>query len=105
MIRRPPRSTLFPYTTLFRSRGARNVPRDGDRVPVPREYAREPPVALGRFDFRRYSRDDHSGAERQARRGRGTLLAEVRFLAVLAQVEPAELLLYARLGTERALHE
>src|SRR5260370_15774131 len=26
MIRRPPRSTLFPYTTLFRSRGAR---RDG----------------------------------------------------------------------------
>src|SRR3712207_9467289 len=26
MIRRPPRSTLFPYTTLFRS-GARFVPR------------------------------------------------------------------------------
>src|SRR2546426_2021422 len=24
MIRRPPRSTLFPYTTLFRSRLARN---------------------------------------------------------------------------------
>src|SRR3712207_7111744 len=23
MIRRPPRSTLFPYTTLFRSRGTR----------------------------------------------------------------------------------
>src|SRR3712207_7820016 len=33
MIRRPPRSTLFPYTTLFRSRGAqlglaRRVDRD-----------------------------------------------------------------------------
>src|SRR3712207_9080097 len=29
MIRRPPRSTLFPYTTLFRSsRQRRNVPRD-----------------------------------------------------------------------------
>src|SRR5690348_17825517 len=28
MIRRPPRSTLFPYTTLFRSR---REPRDGDR--------------------------------------------------------------------------
>src|SRR2546422_6238442 len=27
MIRRPPRSTLFPYTTLFRSRAARD-PRD-----------------------------------------------------------------------------
>src|SRR2546422_8033054 len=28
MIRRPPRSTLFPYTTLFRSRGA-GVPGAG----------------------------------------------------------------------------
>src|SRR5256885_5400115 len=25
MIRRPPRSTLFPYTTLFRSLGLRNL--------------------------------------------------------------------------------
>src|SRR5258708_30569049 len=25
MIRRPPRSTLFPYTTLFRSVGTRNL--------------------------------------------------------------------------------
>src|SRR2546422_3505326 len=30
MIRRPPRSTLFPYTTLFRSRGRRSAP--GKRV-------------------------------------------------------------------------
>src|SRR5256885_8030260 len=29
MIRRPPRSTLFPYTTLFRSRrAATHLPRD-----------------------------------------------------------------------------
>src|SRR5258708_20152040 len=28
MIRRPPRSTLFPYTTLFRS----EVPRDRERL-------------------------------------------------------------------------
>src|SRR3989454_7235507 len=28
MIRRPPRSTLFPYTTLFRSRGHRGLLRD-----------------------------------------------------------------------------
>src|SRR5215813_12628709 len=27
MIRRPPRSTLFPYTTLFRSRGDPRSPR------------------------------------------------------------------------------
>src|SRR3712207_7358003 len=26
MIRRPPRSTLFPYTTLFRSLGLVNIP-------------------------------------------------------------------------------
>src|SRR5256886_17367652 len=28
MIRRPPRSTLFPYTTLFRSRGAGALAQD-----------------------------------------------------------------------------
>src|SRR5690348_17356128 len=28
MIRRPPRSTLFPYTTLFRSGCARDRPRE-----------------------------------------------------------------------------
>src|SRR3712207_7993221 len=31
MIRRPPRSTLFPYTTLFRSR-EREDQREADRV-------------------------------------------------------------------------
>src|SRR4051794_41476105 len=30
MIRRPPRSTLFPYTTLFRSRNARGAGASGD---------------------------------------------------------------------------
>src|SRR2546425_7129604 len=29
MIRRPPRSTLFPYTTLFRSRPLGRTPRRG----------------------------------------------------------------------------
>src|SRR3712207_7261282 len=31
MIRRPPRSTLFPYTTLFRSAGIRLLPADQSR--------------------------------------------------------------------------
>src|SRR5689334_23853880 len=31
MIRRPPRSTLFPYTTLFRSLHAGDVARIGER--------------------------------------------------------------------------
>src|SRR5256885_11515131 len=30
MIRRPPRSTLFPYTTLFRSRIARGCSHEAD---------------------------------------------------------------------------
>src|SRR3712207_7567567 len=47
MIRRPPRSTLFPYTTLFRSGGARAVRR---QAPLPRQGRRrgrvlgEPPA-------------------------------------------------------------
>src|SRR2546425_288020 len=32
MIRRPPRSTLFPYTTLFRSLGAADLPAGRDAV-------------------------------------------------------------------------
>src|SRR3989440_3941573 len=34
MIRRPPRSTLFPYTTLFRSRGEARPPRGAARGPA-----------------------------------------------------------------------
>src|SRR5256885_8104007 len=33
MIRRPPRSTLFPYTTLFRSPGCHRRPRPRRRAP------------------------------------------------------------------------
>src|SRR3712207_7678094 len=56
MIRRPPRSTLFPYTTLFRSEGAHvlqahrlmDVPRLlADNVEVVR--AAEAPLLLGTF--------------------------------------------------------
>src|SRR5258708_18962129 len=38
MIRRPPRSTLFPYTTLFRSSARRDEPRRWAR-PGPRRFA------------------------------------------------------------------
>src|SRR5947208_12750478 len=33
MIRRPPRSTLFPYTTLFRSRGVDPDARPAETLP------------------------------------------------------------------------
>src|SRR5256885_12384596 len=41
MIRRPPRSTLFPYTTLFRSEHRRAVPAPPDRL------AGHPPARTG----------------------------------------------------------
>src|SRR2546421_7610439 len=44
MIRRPPRSTLFPYTTLFRSR----PPRAGSSRPVRLDGIRRPQVARDR---------------------------------------------------------
>src|SRR5256885_4710461 len=49
MIRRPPRSTLFPYTTLFRSRGS--ALRDSRVVGLgsPRRRA-EPGSAFGHSD-------------------------------------------------------
>src|SRR3712207_8415416 len=35
MIRRPPRSTLFPYTTLFRSLGATDLLEDAELSVLP----------------------------------------------------------------------
>src|SRR6266508_6960816 len=46
MIRRPPRSTLFPYTTLFRSRPRPYLPSPGGHRPLRRGRAR-PRRALG----------------------------------------------------------
>src|SRR2546428_5282124 len=51
MIRRPPRSTLFPYTTLFRS-SARHAVLALDRI-----GDRFRPVAIGLADDHRRSRD------------------------------------------------
>src|SRR5256885_7169110 len=34
MIRRPPRSTLFPYTTLFRSAASGSISRSASSTPV-----------------------------------------------------------------------
>src|SRR3712207_7182667 len=59
MIRRPPRSTLFPYTTLFRSGegdpGAADRPARGHRAPglVLRERGRRLRVRPGRLRRRR----------------------------------------------------
>src|SRR5260370_31912563 len=51
MIRRPPRSTLFPYTTLFRS-PRRHRREGGSWTPVPRERARNGAAPVGALDSR-----------------------------------------------------
>src|SRR5256886_15216896 len=43
MIRRPPRSTLFPYTTLFRSRRSRQATEVGERRALPRPPRNDKP--------------------------------------------------------------
>src|SRR2546426_6452740 len=77
MIRRPPRSTLFPYTTLFRSR-AQTVPSDGqggaDAPPVGRRIVdlvvaehRRAGLAAERVD----AAVEHGGSESAPPRGHG----------------------------------
>src|SRR3712207_7385986 len=51
MIRRPPRSTLFPYTTLFRSEGAGSPPKWGSE-----DYLRG--LFGDRVDFHTLERED-----------------------------------------------
>src|SRR5256885_11216044 len=70
MIRRPPRSTLFPYTTLFRSRGERLaavascVAAGEGRTPLPRpqeqRQGRHPSAS------RRDRRADGAGRDRES---------------------------------------
>src|SRR5436190_10019457 len=74
MIRRPPRSTLFPYTTLFRSLpgvGLRGR-RPGDPLLGPREDdGRSPAVHLGRdLEDREHAGGGHGRRRRAADRRR-----------------------------------
>src|SRR5256885_12131758 len=56
MIRRPPRSTLFPYTTLFRSAECPEL------LVEPGELAREPAAFLLHVDLA-LERDEHRSEE------------------------------------------
>src|SRR3712207_8163751 len=57
MIRRPPRSTLFPYTTLFRSHATNNFPEfTGKLCPAPCEGScvlniTEAPVTIKQIEW------------------------------------------------------
>src|SRR3712207_8761592 len=72
MIRRPPRSTLFPYTTLFRSvgdlppQGVAAAPRPHLRLPVQRLVRPDHP-ALGRRRENLDHRSEEHTSELQSR--------------------------------------
>src|SRR6266568_9432266 len=73
MIRRPPRSTLFPYTTLFRSGppatcSTRGAGAPGPARPGPAPRRAEPPPASGAALSRRWRRP-RAGAAPLRRRG------------------------------------
>src|SRR2546429_7352769 len=57
MIRRPPRSTLFPYTTLFRSAG---------RLPEPERWC-QPAEVSGSLSAKRPLRSEEHTSELQSR--------------------------------------
>src|SRR3712207_8579618 len=63
MIRRPPRSTLFPYTTLFRSEDVRCHP-DADRVAAARDPLR---LLAGVVGHRQVLRSEEHTSELQSR--------------------------------------
>src|SRR2546421_3517093 len=78
MIRRPPRSTLFPYTTLFRSDEPRSLPqrnpnqvvwgdlgRDYTGGVVSQRLAREPVLAVAAVEVA--SRSEEHTSELQSR--------------------------------------
>src|SRR5262245_64567105 len=73
MIRRPPRSTLFPYTTLFRSRSANRGGRRWRRFralgPCARDGRRLAAPALGRNRLgREQARSEEHTSELQSLR-------------------------------------
>src|SRR5256886_16614560 len=66
MIRRPPRSTLFPYTTLFRSWDERDRMKEARRVLRPDSIRQECEASLRRLgveriDLYQFHRPDETG--------------------------------------------
>src|SRR3989442_3705687 len=61
MIRRPPRSTLFPYTTLFRSHFSRTEMRKMGSVPILRgDYSKAGLDYSVEQDWSAYTPEEHA---------------------------------------------
>src|SRR3712207_8924827 len=101
MIRRPPRSTLFPYTTLFRSRPRPPVlprarphrPRPGDQRPAPAPHGRPADDARVRQGDRKSTRLNSSHANisyavfcLKKKKKRSTGLTVINIRVILAHV-------------------
>src|SRR3712207_8936526 len=70
MIRRPPRSTLFPYTTLFRSDENASQKADSRTLEKWREYVvvcRESSDEDAQFHLQLYKRSEEHTSELQSR--------------------------------------
>src|SRR2546430_11804141 len=64
MIRRPPRSTLFPYTTLFRSRGVdRRTQRADGQPPPDKHVCRHTPIMTLKMGDRKSTRLNSSHSQ------------------------------------------
>src|SRR2546428_6204475 len=67
MIRRPPRSTLFPYTTLFRSVFQYRARTDGPRTQPPRDLPAPVAGVVAELAVRRRDLRPHGRFFRQSR--------------------------------------
>src|SRR2546430_4882141 len=86
MIRRPPRSTLFPYTTLFRSglvllhdreppadrRNARHVPTELQDRKSTRLNSSHSQISYAVFCLKKKIKEDHRDAQAGSRQQRAT---------------------------------
>src|SRR5437899_5690843 len=66
MLRPLPLSTLFPYTTLFRSRGSPDVGEDHEGA-LRRDEREEPDASLPHADRRRHAAGAAAARQRRAR--------------------------------------
>src|SRR2546426_12833369 len=93
MIRRPPRSTLFPYTTLFRS---------------PQRIPEVPELSHDEFSGAELARDLEAGVERNSERGAAAAaLQRVVHSRLVGEphVRPALERLGEQLGAVRSVEE
>src|SRR2546426_7226764 len=89
MIRRPPSSTLFPYTTLFRSRALHGWRKDVDSEVAadrgsPHRAAAAPGPARTRQEMREHMEQRHLGSH-------GLVVSEVTLLHVRSEEHTSEL--------------